>query len=77
MIDADSALQVNATLEVGQTNEVSVSTAEEVAEVHVETVATQLGEVVSDIEDDESFFEWAQLYRSCLRSSRALRQSRR
>jgi hypothetical protein len=50
VIDADSALQVNATLEVGQVStEVSVTTAEEVGEVHVETVATQLGEVVSDI----------------------------
>jgi hypothetical protein len=50
VIDADSALQVNATLEVGQVStEVSVTTAEEVGEVHIETVATQLGEVVSDI----------------------------
>src|SRR5207248_5784966 len=49
-IDADSALQVNATLEVGDlTSEVSVTTTEEVSEVHVETVATQLGEVVSDV----------------------------
>ncbi len=50
VIDADSALQVNATLEVGGlTSEVSVTTAAEFSEVHVETVATQLGEVVSDV----------------------------
>src|SRR5262249_28262182 len=50
VVDADSALQINATLEVqGLTNEVSVTTTEEASEVHVETVATQLGEVVSDI----------------------------
>src|SRR5205814_7916685 len=45
-----SALQLNATLEVeGQTAEVSVSAVAEETEVHVETVATQLGEVVSDV----------------------------
>ena len=33
----------------GLSNEVSVTTTEEASEVHVETVATQLGEVVSDI----------------------------
>ena len=50
VIDADGALQVDSTLEIGQVStEVSVTTAEEVAGVHVETVATQLGEVVSDI----------------------------
>ncbi len=50
VVDADSALQVNAVLEVqGLANEVSVTTTEEASEVHVETVATQLGEVVSDI----------------------------
>jgi hypothetical protein len=49
-IDADSALQINATLEVGGVaSEVSVVAAAEVEEVHVETVATQLGEVVSDV----------------------------
>src|SRR5262244_2743722 len=49
-IDADSALQINAALEVqGVSNEVSVTTTDQAAEVHVETVATQLGEVVSDI----------------------------
>ena len=49
VIDADAALQINTALEVeGQTAEVSVSAVAEEAEVHVETVATQLGEVVSD-----------------------------
>src|SRR5438552_18950435 len=39
VIDADSALQINATLEVeGQTTEISVSAVAEAAEVHVETV---------------------------------------
>ena len=50
VVDADSALQINAVLEVqGLSNEVSVTTTEEASEVHVETVATQLGEVVTDI----------------------------
>jgi hypothetical protein len=50
VVDADSALQINLALEVqGVSNEVSVTTTEEASEVHVETVATQLGEVVSDI----------------------------
>src|SRR5437868_5116367 len=49
IVDADSALQVNLTLEVAGINEeVSVTATEELSEVHVETVATQLGEVVSD-----------------------------
>src|SRR5215813_3729586 len=49
-IDADSALQVNITLEVGGVSaEVSVTASDELQEVHVESVATQLGEVVSDI----------------------------
>src|SRR5215510_12315869 len=49
-IDADSALQVNITLEVGGvSSEGSVTASEELQEVHVESVATQLGEVVSDI----------------------------
>ena len=50
IVDADSALQVNLTLEVAGINEeVSVTATEELSQVHVETVATQLGEVVSDI----------------------------
>ncbi|HLH32930.1 MAG TPA: carboxypeptidase-like regulatory domain-containing protein, partial [Terriglobia bacterium] len=49
-IDADSALQINPVLEVASiAAEVSVTAAEELSEVHVETVATQLGEVVSDL----------------------------
>ena len=49
VVDSDSALELNTTLELeGVSTEVSVSTSEEVPEIHVETVATQLGEVVSD-----------------------------
>lgn len=49
VVDSDSALELNTTMELaGVTTEVSVSTAEEFSQVHVETVATQLGEVVSD-----------------------------
>lgn len=49
VVDADSALQVNLLLEVaGLNEEVSVTATEELSQVHVETVATQLGEVVSD-----------------------------
>ena len=43
-VDADSALQVNATLEVGEQSETMTVTA---TDVHVETQSTQLGEVVS------------------------------
>src|SRR5205085_42138 len=50
VIDTDSALEINSTLEVATvSSEVSVSAEEEFAQVHVETVATQLGEVVSDV----------------------------
>src|SRR5262245_15175293 len=48
-VDSDSAQVINITLELaGVTTEVSVSTTEDVAEVHVETVVTQLGELVTD-----------------------------
>ena len=48
-VDSDSAQEINITLELaGVTTEVSVSTTEDVAEVHVETVVTQLGELVTD-----------------------------
>jgi hypothetical protein len=50
VIDTDSAIELNLNLEVGGLNEtVSVSAAIDQTEVHVETVATQLGEVVSDV----------------------------
>src|SRR5436190_5821893 len=43
-VDADGALQVNATLEVGGQNETVTVTANQ---VRIDTVSTQLGEVVS------------------------------
>jgi len=50
VVDSDSALEINATLDVGDlSEEVSVTATEELTQVHVETVATQLGEVVSDV----------------------------
>lgn len=51
VIDVNTALEVNASLEVGDiTQEVSVSTSVEAEEVQVETVSTQLGEVVTGAE---------------------------
>src|SRR5207244_7071203 len=48
-VDADSALEINVTLDVGGiSTEVSVTTTEEFAQIHVETVTTQLGEVVEN-----------------------------
>ena len=47
-VDSDSSQEINITLELaGVTTEVSVSTTEDDAEVHVETVVTQLGEVAA------------------------------
>jgi hypothetical protein len=49
VIDTDSALEVNPSLELGDVSDtVTVSTSDIANEVQVETVATQLGEVVSD-----------------------------
>ena len=51
VIDVNTALEVNATLEVGDiTQEVSVSTDVAAEAVQVETVSTQLGEVVTGAE---------------------------
>src|SRR5712671_1008981 len=48
VVDADSGQEINFTLEVGdQTDSVTVS--ESAPEIHIETVQTQLGELVSDV----------------------------
>jgi hypothetical protein len=48
IIDVDTALEVNATLEVGDmTQSVSVTTDAEAESVQVKTVSTQLGDVVT------------------------------
>src|SRR5260370_19987226 len=44
VVDADAALRINATLEVGEQSETVTVSADQ---LHVETVSTQLGEVVS------------------------------
>ena len=49
VVDADAAVRVNATLEVGERNEsVTVSAVANQAQAQVETVATHLGEVVQE-----------------------------
>ena len=48
VVDADAAVRVDLSLEVGERNEtVTVSAVANQAQAHVETIATHLGEVVS------------------------------
>ena len=64
VVDADAAVRVNASLEVGERNEsVTVSAVANQAQAQVETVATHLGEVVQEAQIYVLTVEWPQLYR--------------